>query len=137
MLTNYKKKYKGKRIKEFLKNVKESRDITIEVGVLDGTYPDGSPIAEVAFYLEYGTDNIDPEYFMTRALSQNKQELLLKTQKLEIKKNKGKITQAQYLKIMAKLLKEYHKKQIVTQGLVRSGRLLRAIDTDIVIKDSE
>lgn len=59
----------SKRLKLF------SKKRTLEVGFPAGTpnYPDGTPVAEVAFYNEYGTSTIPPRPFMRPTIEKNKE----------------------------------------------------------------
>ena len=45
----------------------------VRVGFIDdATYPDGTPVAQVAFWNEYGTEKIPPRPFFRHTIAENK-----------------------------------------------------------------
>ena len=131
------KKYKGKRIAELQKIVSELSDVCVSAGVLGGSYPTDTAIATVAFFLEYGTVRIYPRYFFVKAIDSHREELRRFNQALALQINNGEISQTNAAKKMGQRLVEIIKSQIVSQGLIKTGRLLNSIDyridNDVVV----
>ena len=79
---------------------------TLRVGVLENaTYPDGTPVAMVAFWNEYGTRTIPVRAFFRTTISENKKNWVLSVQNLAKQHSDGK-------KILG-LMGEHIKGQIV------------------------
>ena len=56
---------------------------SVRVGVLENaTYPDGTPVAMVAFWNEYGTRTADPRPFFRTTVSEQKKNWVLSVQNL-------------------------------------------------------
>ena len=56
---------------------------SVRVGVLENaTYPDGTPVAMVAFWNEYGTKRIPPRPFFRTTVSEQKKNWVLSVQNL-------------------------------------------------------
>ena len=56
---------------------------SVRVGVLENaTYPDGTPVAMVAFWNEYGTRTADPRPFFRTTVWENKKNWVLSVQNL-------------------------------------------------------
>ena len=78
----------------------------LRVGVLENaTYPDGTPVAMVAFWNEYGTRTIPVRAFFRTTISENKKNWVLSVQNLAKQHSDGK-------KILG-LMGEHIKGQIV------------------------
>ena len=79
---------------------------SVRVGVLENaTYPDGTPVAMVAFWNEYGTRTIPVRAFFRTTISENKKNWVLSVQNLAKQHSDGK-------KILG-LMGEHIKGQIV------------------------
>jgi hypothetical protein len=56
---------------------------SVRVGVLeDATYPDGTSVAQVAFWNEYGTSRADPRPFFRYTVNENRKNWVLSTKNL-------------------------------------------------------
>ena len=60
-------------LSQALNRLVSSKQQHVQVGVLDGSkYPDGTSVASVAFWNEYGTKKSPPRPFFRQTISQNK-----------------------------------------------------------------
>lgn len=63
----------GDGLEKALKEIAEKCNGSVEVGFLDGaTYPDGTPVAAVAFWNEYGTESAPPRPFFRQMIETEK-----------------------------------------------------------------
>jgi len=61
----------GDKLAAALKVIAEKANTSVEVGFLEGaTYPDGTPVAEVAYYNEYGTTYAPPRPFFRTMIAE-------------------------------------------------------------------
>lgn len=62
-------------LSQALNRLVTKKDQHVKVGVLDGSrYPDGTGVASVAFWNEYGTKRIPPRPFFRDTIKQNKEQ---------------------------------------------------------------
>lgn len=64
----------GNKLQAFLKQIEANlqKASSVEVGFVNKeTYPDGTPVAAVAMYNEFGTQNIPPRPFFRNAIKKN------------------------------------------------------------------
>jgi len=76
------------------KALEKLEDVAVEVGVFAdaGNYPNGTPIAEVAAYQEFGTQNMPAQPFMRLNMLRNKADYIRIQKKLMLLVIEGKIT---------------------------------------------
>lgn len=104
---------------------------SVEVGFFSGTYISGVEVPSVAFWLEYGTKNMTPKYFMTRAWLENEEELKRFQKALHEKVMAGEISAEQALGIIGQKYKALIQEQITKQGHIDTGRLRQSVTYEV------
>ena len=68
----------GQRLSRFIKRAKRAKSVrSVEIGFFESAkYPDGTPVASVAAWNEFGTETIPERPFFRNAIDDSKKELL-------------------------------------------------------------
>lgn len=65
----------GDKLEKALKDIADKMSGSVKVGFLEGaTYPDGTPVAQVAFWNEFGTSKAPPRPFFRTTIAENSEE---------------------------------------------------------------
>lgn len=65
----------GDKLQQALSDIAEKMSGAVKAGFLEGaTYPDGTPVAAVAFWNEFGTTNIPPRPFFRTVITEKSSE---------------------------------------------------------------
>lgn len=92
------------------------------------TYPDGTAVTSVAYWLEYGTEDMEPKAFMRRAFDAPVYAERSETLFARMQRRKS-YTLRDFLSEMARFLEDDIAFQIRAQHLIDSGKLLRSTDS--------
>jgi phosphate uptake regulator len=108
------------------------KDASVRVGVFEGQYPGGQSVAEVALYLEFGTQSSREYAFMRQAFEQNraKYDRMMADGYERITRNE--LTQMQLLHRIGDEAVKDIQNEIKSQGLMDTGRLHDAVRYEVV-----
>jgi hypothetical protein len=107
------------------------QDVSIKVGFIEGTYSTGVNVAQVAWWLENGTDRIYPRYFMQRAIAKGQKEFDKLLEKIQLAIIDGKIKPDEAYKVVGQFLQKEIRKEIRVQHLIDTGRLRQSVTYEV------
>ena len=106
------------------KALKELDDVAVEVGVFKeaGEYPNGTSIAEVAAYQEFGTQDMPAQPWMRLTMIENKADYIRLQKKLMLLVIEGKITSEKANQVLGGLIaKDLQEKAPVDTGTLKDA----------------
>lgn len=106
-------------------------NVELRVGVFGGQYPDGTPVADVALYLEYGTRDSREYAFMRKAFEQNRQKYDKMLSDGYVRITRGELTQFQLLHRIGQTVVEDIRDSLKAEGLIDTKRLYDAVRYEV------
>lgn len=123
---------RDKGYKSFKKRVSKIGGQSVKVGIdADAEYPNGVPVALVAAVHEFGSDTVPARAPIRKAAERGRVSTLLLVNKLIGAVIDGRLTVEQALERAGTFERDLIRKEIVRQGLVDTGRLVRSVDFEV------
>lgn len=122
------------RVKSVADRLQPLNGKTIRVGIApQEKYPEGTAVAQVARWIEYGTSRMAPRPFMRDAIAENSRgwKHMIRENVKQVASGKGG-NYKNSLTSVAKVIRDDIRKSITDYGAVRTGRLRDSIKAEVV-----
>lgn len=122
------------RVKSVADRLQPLNGKTIKVGIdPQEKYPEGTKVAQVARWIEYGTSRMAPRPFMRNAIAENSRgwKRMIRVNVQRVASGRGG-NYRNSLSSVAKVIRDDIRKSITDYGAVRTGRLRDSIKAEVV-----